>query len=123
MMEKVVKKVIDQNLYAIHFIRPNIKEMKTRYDEFGTPTSAYSQDFIGYVAALVRDVSFEPFQYSHAAFDPKTYTTQFLFKHVNHPETTKALKLRITSSPYQPNVQERLGTLIVQTHTELQTDL
>ncbi|MBP9853444.1 MAG: hypothetical protein KBD53_01095 [Candidatus Omnitrophica bacterium] len=83
LLMKTLKGVNFFEYQRIYVVQPDQSIIKTRYDEFGTPTSQYTFDIIGFIAAGIRECVKNNYSIYYFNFDYPTSVATFIFSDKN----------------------------------------
>ena len=91
-------KQADLNHYKrIHIIRPDISILNTRYDEFITPTTYYSQDILGVVSSAINELTKEKYKIFHIDFNYRNNLATYFFIPLKGPKKIIPYQIIVTS--------------------------
>lgn len=115
--EYVKNKLKDLNLNelkSIHIIRPELRQLKVRYDEFATPTSFYDHDIVPLITCVIKELNRE-LRLNNIELDFEQHLFKYTFLDQKNFEHTYFLKITSSASSHQTSTNVASADLTIDT--------
>lgn len=105
-------------LKEIHIIRPDVSKLKSRYDEFGTPTTFFHHNISAMVTVILRELNKGKMTIYDIGYDSKSQADIYTFQDRMDPGRRYTYSIKISHSPRR-NIPQIGGPVTVIDMTEL----